>query len=178
MSGPHLIQPDIRYRDSYVEALREGLHLEPAKEKDILLCEKNFKKYMDKRHDLSRPVILPDGAKVRRVAQMDLWLVDGERFIGMSSFRPELNKHLEKRGGNIGYAVRSSERRRGYGGLILKLTLEHIRSLGLGLENVLVTCHDENLGSIRIIETAGGVLQDKVKILGLPVPERRYWIRL
>jgi predicted acetyltransferase len=178
MSSPHLIQPDILYRDSYVEALREGLHLEPAKEKDILLAEKDFKKHMDQRHDLSRPVTLPDGSKVRRVAQMDLWLVNGERFLGMSSFRPELNRHLRKRGGNIGYAVRAGERRKGYGSLILKLTLEHIRAMGLGLEKILITCHDENPGSIKIIEGAGGKLQDKVKILGLAVPERRYWIEL
>jgi predicted acetyltransferase len=178
MGGPQLIQPDIRYRDSYVEAMREGLHLEPAKEKDIRLAETDFRKYMEQRHDLSRVVILPDGSRARRVAQLDLWLVEGERFLGMASLRPELNKHLEKRGGNIGYAVRASERRKGYGNLILKLTLEHIRELGLGLEKVLVTCHDENLGSIRIIEKNGGVLQDKVKIPGLAVPERRYWIEL
>jgi len=174
MGEVRLIQPDIRYRDSYVAALREGLHLEPAKEKDILLAEKNFKKYMEKRHDLSRPVALPDGSKVRRVAQLDLWLVNDERFLGMASLRPELNDHLIKRGGNIGYAVRASERRKGYGKTILELTLPHARALGL--EKVLITCHDENLGSIKIIEGAGGKLQDTIKIKGLPIPERRYWI--
>ncbi len=175
-AGPRLTQPDIRYRDSYVAALREGLHLEPAKEKAIRLAEKDFYKYMEERHDLSRPIALPDGTQVRRVAQMDLWLVEGENFLGMSSLRPELNDHLMKRGGNIGYAVRASMRRRGYGRLILDLTLPYAEKLGL--EKVLVTCHDENLASIKIIEGAGGVLQDKVKIMGLKFPERRYWITL
>lgn len=178
MDEPRLIQPDIRYRDTYVEALREGLHLEPAREKDILLAEADFFKYMEQRHDLSRPVILPDGSRVKRVTQMDLWLVKDGRFLGMSSVRPELNPTLLKRGGNIGYAVRASERRKGYGSMILKLTLEYIRETGLILEKVLVTCHDENLGSIRIIESCGGVLQDKVRISGLDIPERRYWIAL
>jgi predicted acetyltransferase len=178
MNNPALIQPDIRYRDSYVEAMREGLHLEPAKEKDIRLAEKDFNKYLEKRHDLSRPVTLPDGTKVRRVKQMDLWLVDGEKFLGMASLRPELNNALMKRGGNIGYAVRASMRRKGYGDVILKLTLEHIRKINLPLEKVLITCHDENTGSIRIIEKNGGVFQDKVKIFGLSWPERRYWITL
>ena len=178
MTEPRLIQPDIRYKDSYVAALREGLHLEPAPEKDILLAEKDFNEYMRKRHDLSRPVTLPDGTQIQRVAQMDLWLMDGDRFLGMSTIRPELNSSLMKRGGNIGYAVRASERRKGYGEMILKLTLDRIRELNLPLEKVLITCHDENTGSIRIIEKNGGVFQDKVKILGLLRPERRYWVTL
>lgn len=171
-----LIEPDVHYRISYVEALREGLHLDAATEIDIQLAKKDFAKYMEKRHDLSRPVTLADGTKVRRVRQLDLWLVDGERFLGMASLRPELNDHLMKRGGNIGYAVRASERRKGYGDLILKLTLPRARALGM--DRVLITCHDENIGSQRIIEKNGGVYQDRVKIPGRDLLERRYWIAL
>lgn len=176
MEAVTLIKPDIRYRDSYVAAMREGLHLEPAREEDIVLAEKDFDAYIAKRSDLSRPVTLPDGQKVDRLPQTDLWLVDGRKFIGMASVRPQLNEYLKKRGGNIGYAVRKSERRKGYGRQILKLALPYIKSLGL--EKILVTCHDQNLGSIRIIEETGGVLQDTIEIKGLPIPERRYWIQL
>lgn len=174
MVSLQLIPPDIRYRDSYVAALREGLHLETPKEEDILLAEKDFAAYLKKRSDLSRAVILPSGERVKRLPQIDLWLVDGEKFLGMTSLRPQMNEHLLRRGGNIGYAVRKSERRKGYGILILKLALPHLRAMGL--QKVLITCHDENLGSIKIIEGAGGVLQDKIEIDGLPILERRYWI--
>lgn len=175
MDGIRLIAPDIRYKDSFAEALYEGLDLEPATPEDILLARHDFDAYMAKRHDLSRPVVLPGGIRIRRVPQIDLWLVKGDTFIGRSSLRPKLNSSLKKRGGNLGYAIRHSERRKGYGRLILKLTLR--RAKELGLEKILITCHDENLGSIRIIEGAGGMLQDKVKISGLPLPERRYWIQ-
>ena len=171
-----LIEPDIRFKDSYAAALREGLHLEAAKEEDIRLAEKDFHAYMKQRHDLSRPVILPNGQRVERLPQKDFWLVDGDRFFGMASLRPQLNEVLLKRGGNIGYAVRKSEWRKGYGKLMLQLVLPEARKAGL--EKVLITCHDENDGSIRIIEGAGGVLQDKIKIEGLAIPERRYWIKL
>ena len=171
-----LITPDIRFKDSYASAMREGLHLEAAREEDIRLAEKDFNSYMKQRHDLSRPVILPNGQRVERLPQKDFWLVDGDRFLGMTSLRPQLNDVLLKRGGNIGYAVRKSERRNGYGKLMLQLVLPEARKAGL--EKVLITCHDENAGSIRIIEGAGGVLQDKIKIEGLQIPERRYWIRL
>jgi predicted acetyltransferase len=176
MAEPQLISPDIKYRDSYVAAMREGLHLEAAREEDILLAEKDFETYLKKKNDISRPVILPSGKKVARLPQIDFWLVDNQTFLGMISLRPQLNDTLRKRGGNIGYAVRKSERRKGYGALILKLALPQARKAGL--EKVLITCHDENLGSIKIIEGAGGVLQDKIRIEGLQIPERRYWIQL
>ncbi|MBU6474503.1 MAG: GNAT family N-acetyltransferase [Alphaproteobacteria bacterium] len=173
---PRLADPDIRYRDGFVAALREGLHLEPAAEEDIRLAETDFGGWLAKRNDLTRAVVLPDGRQVRKVPQRDFWLVAEENFLGVVSFRPQLNDHLMKRGGNIGYAVRASARRKGYGRLMLGLMLDYARKAGL--EKVLITCHDENAGSIKIIEGAGGVLQDKVNIAGLALPERRYWIAL
>lgn len=176
MGTPELVRPDIRFRDSFVDALLEGLHLEPAKPDDILLAKDDFNAYMAKRTDVNSFVILPDGLKIRRVPQTDLFLVYGDRFLGMASLRPKLNSTLEKRGGNLGYAVRASERRKGYGRLILTLALPYAREAGL--QKLLITCHDENTGSAKIIESCGGVLQDKIKISGLPILERRYWITL
>lgn len=173
MNPTELIKPDIRYKDSFAAALREGLHLDPAKPEDILLAQNDFDAYMKKRHDPSRFVILPDGLRISRMPQTDLWLVKDGIFIGTASLRPKLNISLKKRGGNLGYAVRASERRKGYGSLILTLALPHAKAAGL--EKILITCHYENIGSIKIIESHGGVLQDKIPISGL---ERRYWITL
>lgn len=171
-----LTPPDIRYRDSYVAALREGLHLQAHTEEEILLAEKDFDAYLRHRFDLSRPVILPDGKRIPRLPMIDFWLVDEAKFIAISSFRPQLNDALLKRGGNLGYAVRASERRKGYGKIMLQMMLKELKSRGL--TRVLITCHDQNEGSIRVIESAGGVLQDKVSIEGIDIPERRYWITL
>jgi len=50
------------------------------------------------------------------------------------------------------------------------------RAPALGLRNVLVTCGDSNLASARVIEKAGGVLEDvRETELG---HTRRYWITL
>lgn len=176
MNTPHLIPPDIHYRDSYVEALREGLHLDPEKPENIALAETDFDAYMTHRHNPNRFVILPDGLRIRRMPQIDLWLVGDQGFIGIASLRPKLNSALKKCGGNLGYAIRKSRRRQGYGKLIVDLVLPHAKSLGL--KKLLVTCHDENIGSIKLIETHGGVLQDKIAVKGLPLPQRRYWIAL
>ena len=62
--------------------------------------------------------------------------------------------HLEKEGGHIGYNIRPTERKKGYGTAILSLTLAKAR--GLGLKEVIVTCDSDNVGSLVIIEKNGG----------------------
>ena len=176
MNEPHLIEPDIRYRDSYLEALREGLEqVSPAEEK-LREIERDFEGFMERKNDLNIPVELPDGRKVKRVPQIDLWLVSGDRFLGRISIRHELTEHLRQVGGHVGYAVRKSERRKGYAGLMLKLALPRARSLGL--DEVLITCDDDNVGSIRVIEGGGGVLRGKIKAAGESAPIRHYWLKL
>jgi predicted acetyltransferase len=105
------------------------------------------------------------------------WIVDGAEVVGFVSFRHELNDWLRQFGGHIGYAVRASRRRRGYASKGLRLALDRARELGL--DRVLLTCDDDNVGSFRTIEGAGGELQDVID-----APEhgharlRRYWIAL
>ena len=101
---------------------------------------------------------------------------DDGRILGKSSLRHELNDFLKKIGGNIGYIIRSDERRKGYGAEILRLTLEKAKEIGL--ERVLVTCDEDNIASAKIIEKNGGVLQDMYQNDDLNVPKRRYWIEL
>jgi GNAT superfamily N-acetyltransferase len=93
--------------------------------------------------------------------------------VGRSSIRHELNAHLLNIGGHIGYGVRPQFRNRGFATEILKQSLTYIH--GHGVTDVLVTCDDDNLGSIRVIESQGGVLENSVMFEGLL--RRRYWIR-
>ena len=57
-----------------------------------------------------------------------------------------------------------------------QLGLEKAREIGL--EKVLITCDDNNIGSIKIIETCGGVLENKIVTADSPIPKRRYWVTL
>ena len=57
--------------------------------------------------------------------------------------------------------------------LCLALQFAHDR---LRLEHVLVTCDDDNVGSIKTIEKNGCVLEDVVSGPDLDKPKRRYWI--
>jgi predicted acetyltransferase len=105
------------------------------------------------------------------------WIADDGEVVGFLSFRHDLNDYLREVGGHIGYAVRASRRRQGYASAALRLGLERAREIGL--DRVMVTCDDGNIGSFRTIEGAGGVLQD---VRTMPEhgdqPVRRYWIAL
>ena len=98
-----------------------------------------------------------------------------ERIVGRVSIRHTLNDFLRRVGGHIGYVVVPEFRRRGYATEILRQSLR-IAHDQLGLERVLVTCDDDNVGSIRTIEKNGGILEDVVSGTDLEKPKRRYWI--
>jgi predicted acetyltransferase len=101
----------------------------------------------------------------------------GERVVGRTSIRHYLNDRLDRMGGHIGYAVVPEFRRRGHATEILRQSLE-IAKKRLGIRRALLTCDDDNLGSIRVIERNGGVLENIVSGPDLPKPKRRYWIAL
>ncbi len=116
------------------------------------------------------------------------WLVDEEEYIGQASVRPELRTpYLITYGGHIGYSIRPSKRRQGYGRNILALALERAHSIDLC--RVLVTCDADNIGSRKIIEHNGGVFESAIPMTrntfraegrtgDKPMKKLRYWIDL
>jgi predicted acetyltransferase len=99
----------------------------------------------------------------------------GARIVGRTSIRHRLNEHLLRVGGHIGYAVVPEFRRRGYATEILRQSLVLAREQ-LGITRALLTCDDDNVGSIRTIEKNGGALENVVSGPDLDKPKRRYWI--
>ena len=110
------------------------------------------------------------------VPETFLFAFSGPRIVGRVAIRHTLNAFLEREGGHIGIVVVPEFRRRGYATQMLALALRVAREQ-LGIDHVLVTCAEDNLGSIRVIELNGGVLQDVVDIDGANERHRRYWIR-
>jgi predicted acetyltransferase len=133
----------------------------------------DFDSYLRLLDEQSRGVNLPP----EHVPQSTYWLVDGHRRILASSrLRHGLHPRLHEWGCNIGYDVRPSERRKGYGTLLLSLMLERARRIGL--PSVKLTCDATNVGSIRVIQNNGGQLESEYFLERIGVNVKRWIIEL
>ncbi len=174
-----LAAPALRYRSSYLEALKEGFRrgLQPAADaRRIGEIEGEFTGHLRTLTDQSGVIRLPNGEVVPKVPHSLLWLVEGDQFIGEVSIRHELDAYLREAGGHIGYGIRRSRQGQGYGKLILALALDECRRLEI--ERVLLTCVEDNIASLRVIEANGGRLDSLIDDPSGRGRLRRYWISL
>ena len=79
------------------------------------------------------------------------------KIVGMINIRLALNEKLRNYGGNIGYSIRPTERRKGYNKINLYLALKVCQAYGI--KEVLMDCDKENLGSAKTMQALGGVLK-------------------
>ena len=98
------------------------------------------------------------------------------KLVGMLQVRHCFNDYLEKYAGHIGYSVRPSERRKGYAKEMLKMALPFCREIGL--DRVLITCIDGNIGSEKTILANGGVYESTVHEPNIDRYLKRFWITL
>ena len=178
-----LTDPDLRYHRSYLSGVEEftaavegrhaGLPSWPA--------EGGFAGVDFTRESLQEPEAFqglvrfllsqrdPDTPRPRAyVPFTELWMVQGEEYLGRIVLRHQLNEILYTWGGHIGYAVRPSARRRGHALAALLDMLEVCRERGI--DPVLVTCDHTNAASRRTIEKAGGEFE------GSREGRLRYWV--
>lgn len=97
-----------------------------------------------------------------------LWFREGDVFIGRLSIRHELTAVLREIGGHISYDVRPSARRQGHATEMLRQALPMANALSI--DPALVMCDVENIGSRKVIEANGGILE------GERNGKRRYWV--
>tara|TARA_B100001250_G_scaffold105510_1_gene89021 strand:- start:4264 stop:4872 length:609 start_codon:yes stop_codon:yes gene_type:complete len=142
----------------------------------------NFEDFVNALKRLSDSAFLPDGRYIDQI----FWLTEDDEYIGQVSVRPELTTpYLVTYGGHIGYSIRPSRRKRGYGKRILSLAL-NIAKMN-NLKRVLVTCDSDNIGSRKIIEYNGGCYESAIpmtqnsfrtegRLAAHDIKKLRYWI--
>ncbi|MCY4466936.1 MAG: GNAT family N-acetyltransferase [Chloroflexi bacterium] len=164
-----LVLPEAAYKDSYIDAVYEYIREGHRDLWQPELLRANFDEYLQTLRD-------KETAPLAGMAPATLfWLIaPGDIYAGELDLRHILSDDLRRFGGHIGYSIRPSLRRCGYGRLICRLGIEEARARGIG--DILITCDDDNIASRKIIEANGGVLIDKINA-GQQVLTRRYLVR-
>jgi predicted acetyltransferase len=142
-----LVEPSARWKAAFSEMAADYA---AADEHRYARAAADFDAYLRKLERRSRGEGLPEGW----IPGCELWLDDQDQLVACVRLRFGLTPELEDEGGHIGYDVRPSKRRQGYGTILLRLALIHARSLGIS--RVRITCDADNLGSRKIIERNGG----------------------
>ena len=150
-------------------------HIDDIRQSEILIdfMKNNFEgllDYLSERKSENQPCgWVPDTT---------LFLFDNDVFIGFYNVRHYLNETLEKIGGHIAYQIIPSQRKKGYVKAGLKLILNWCRK-NLGLEEVLLSCKSENIGSDKamtsVMNEMGGRRRPDISIDGHI--ERSVWIK-
>ena len=169
---PHLALPAIDQQASFLTALAEyhaeGSHAELPAElladpaefgryvaalRSGVACPGEPAFYLAALRGEPPPDPWPDGY----VPQNAYWWVAGDEYLGRLAIRHRLTPHLLVEGGNIGYEVRPSARRRGHATAMLAASLP--LAAALGIDQALLECDEDNPASRRVIEKIGGRLE-------------------
>lgn len=159
-----LARPSEAYRDSFLAGAAE-FYAEGRADStyaeflgfDLISLERHFGDFVRDLLSLASEESLPRGWQQDQV----FWLIGEGEYLGQTSIRPQLSsRYLLTYGGHIGYSIRPTRRRQGYGTRILALALEQARQLGL--PRVLVTCNSDNIPSKKIIEHNGGAFESSM----------------
>ena len=173
---PDLIEPDVRVRPSFLASVDEFLAEGRGGQNTMLgdwralfgdrwHTDSGFGEFVAHLHaDATKHAPRPS----HHVPQSTWWWVEGDTYLGRISCRHRLTDWLREYGGHVGYEVRPSARRQGHATAMLRRALPHVHALGI--DPALVTCDDTNIASRKVIEAAGGELEDQRGV------KLRFWI--
>ena len=172
-----LVKPSIEYEKQAKEMIEEAKKYD-AGNPDIwagyskMQEYENFNEWLKEvEKNLNKETV--DPGRVQAAVYFSVRQSDN-KIVGIINIRYELNQILLQHGGHIGYAIRATERRKGYGHTQLALGLEKCKNLSI--DKVLVTCREKNLGSEKTIKSCGGVLEDIRYCKDENDNFKRYWI--
>lgn len=172
----HLEEPSLERKEDAIEYMEEFIkyNSETAGDSGLDTGYKNYEKWLEYIESLKKPETCPSN----RCLGLEWFLIreSDNKIVGAVNLRWNLNDWMMQYGGHIGYEVRPTERNKGYNKINLYLCLQKAQELGL--EKVLLTAYDTNQGSIKTIESLGGILENKVQEEENGTTMGRYWINV
>lgn len=165
-----LISPTEALESSYREYIEE-LGDEERYPYPMDLDHTDFSALIRKLNNFSRGIDLPE----LLVPNSTFWFTHEEKLIGVSHLRHSLNEQLREAGGHIGLSIRPSYRGKGLSKNILSQTV--LKANELGVREVHIHCHKDNVASARMILSVGGILESEIPEQGNENIVQRYVVR-
>lgn len=156
-----MVFPNIDYKSKAIEYINEfysyGSEINGSGSLDRFLKESTYEEWLKKVLGAIDIANIPEG----KVPGLTYFYVreSDDKIVGMVNIRLALNDFLERECGHIGYSVRPTERRKHYATSMLKDALQVCRTIGI--RDVIVTCDKSNIGSAKVIENCGGILDSE-----------------
>jgi predicted acetyltransferase len=167
-----LTEPSSKYLETFLAGLREFHQEGRMLQYNFQVVSQDFERFLHSlRAQQDQTKFVPHG-----IPQRHFWLIDDNEFIGILSLRRGPDETFIRISGHVGYQIRPSKRRRGYGRELLRQGLQKAKELGF--TRVLLTCDEDNIASKKVIESNGGQFENAILVDGAPVKKLRYWIDL
>ncbi len=170
-----LVEPSEEYAEQIAEYKQAFLDANSSMDGcgPLRRCEDPFT-YISECKKYTSPDTLPEGLVL--ATQFFYIRKADNRLVGMIQVRHYFNDYLSKFGGHIGYSIKPNERRKGYATLMLKAVLPYCKEIGL--DKILISCIDSNIGSEKTILNNGGVYESTVYEKDNKRNLKRFWITL
>ncbi|MGN1358541.1 MAG: GNAT family N-acetyltransferase [Bacilli bacterium] len=156
----YLEVPSIKRKDEIIEYINEFVFynsdINGAGSLDKILEGYTFEEALERCLNMQKEEY---AKKIGRCQSKTFLLIrkNDNRLIGTINVRWNLTEEMKQFGGNIGYGIRPTERRKGYNKINLYLGL--IEAKKLGLDEVMLDCDVDNLGSSKTMQALGGILE-------------------
>ena len=170
-----LVEPCEEYAEQIAEYKQAFLDADSSMDGcgPLRRCEDSFT-YIEECRKYTSPETLPEGLVL--ATQFFYIRKADNKLVGMLQVRHYFNDYLSKFGGHIGYSIKPGERRKGYATSMLRAILPYCKDLGL--DKILITCIDGNIGSEKVILNNGGVYESTVNEPDMKRNLKRFWIHL
>ena len=145
--------PEKKHEKDYLEMIQEFAD----KEEKIIPWATRLKEGENYDDFLKRTKNNAEGKNPKHTGHSTLYFIidDNEKIVWAIHIRHALNDELRFEGGNIGYGIRPSERKKGYATMWLTLALQKCKDLWL--KEILLTCDKDNIGSAKTIKNNSGI---------------------
>ena len=152
-----LVKPSIKFKNSYIALVNEFIeHDEPLVPFVLNENYHDFSAMVNRLNNYAKGIAISDAF----VPHATYWLVNqSDELLGVVNLRFKLTPRLRQIGGNIGFGIKPSQRKKGHGTLILKYALLKIKKAGL--IEARVTCNKSNPASRAVIQANNGILESE-----------------